>query len=526
MTFSEKVRRIGTPVCPVTSEPPLATNEAPPTWTHRAEAGLFLLAAAAVVVFIVVGIGRPIWADDAYGALMARHGFGGLLEALRNDNNLPVYYILLSLWMRLFGESEPALRALSVVFYLAGAAVVYLLGLAIYKSRRTAWYAGLLYLSSVQLIHQAQSVRMYTMLGFLSAASMLLWVRVFVQENRSRWLASAYVVVNSIGMLTQVWFFFLLFGQFLYLVFRQPRGLKKFVAFGALSAMTFSGLWGSAFLKQLHNGSTHWIPPFHPLALLDILTEFYGAQVVGLLLLLACAVPLVLAAKPVRQAFLRDDATRIVLILFLACILVPLAVSIVKPIYFPARYSTVALPTLAVLLGAVLTRVAPRPYAAFVCYAILMVTAVSHIRDRNVVADGDLPPGQSDRATAEYILQHAAAGDYVVFTNLQRSSADYYFRRAGAEGRFVETSFPEELDQHAGWLDRTAMLRHPEALAVEAERLTERLRSATRTGKAVWVYYGLAGVSDILNSRLNASLTLAERYDLRGPCHREVLRYR
>jgi len=495
--------------------------------TLTAETGLVALATAAVLLFMLVGIGRPIWQDDANAALMSRNDFHGLLEALRQDNNLPVYYVLLSLWMRLFGESEPALRSLSMVFYLAGTGMVFLLGSAIYKSRRTAFYACLLYLASAQLIHQAQSVRMYTLLGFLSATSLLLFVRVFVEEGRSRRLASVYAIVNTVGMLTQVWFFFMLFGQFLCLALWLRRGVKKFIAFTALSGATFFALWGSAFVSQLHNGSTSWIPRFHPIFVLDILTEFYGNQSMGmgLFILLACAAPLVLAARPVRRAFLREDASRIVLTTVLACTLVPLAVSVMKPIYYPARYSTVCLPVLALLLGAILTRLAPRPYAVALCYGILIASMTWHIRDRNVVGNGGLPPGQSDRTTAEYILRHAAPGDYIVFTNLTRAAADYYFRRAGTAVRFVETSFPEGLDGHAGWLDRAAMLRHPDTLAAEAGRTTERLAAAARTGKRIWLYDGLPGVSEFLRSNLDRNLALAERHDLRGPFHGELLVY-
>jgi hypothetical protein len=427
--------------------------------------------------------------------------------------------------MRLFGESEPALRSLSVVFYLAGIGMVFLLGSAIYRSRRTAFYAGLLYLTSAQLIHQAQSVRMYTLLGFLSATSLLLFVRVFVQESSSRRLASVYVIVNTVGMLTQVWFFFTLFGQFLCLALWLRHGLKKFIVFTTLCGVTLFAVWGSAFLSQLHNGSTSWIPPFHPIFLLDILIQFYGGQSMGLFFLLACAAPLVSAAGGVRRAFLREDAARIVLTTVLACMVVPLAVSMVKPIYYPARYSTVGLPVLALLLGAILTRLAPRPYAVALCYGILIASMAWHIGDRNIAGNGGLPAGQSDRTTAEYILRHAAPGDYIVFTNLTRAAADYYFRRAGAAVRFVEASFPEELDRHAGWLDRAAMLRHPDTMAAEAGRTTERLAAAARTGKRIWLYDGLPGVSEFLKSDLDAKLALAERHDLRGPFHGKLLVY-
>jgi hypothetical protein len=138
----------------------------------------------------------------------------------------------------------------------------------------------------------------------------------------------------------------------------------------------------------------------------------------------------------------------------------------------------------------------------------------------------NLPPDHSDRSTAEYILRHAAPGDALVFTCLTRTPADYYFRRFGSAKRFVETSFPQELDEHPGWRDNTAMLRHSDALESEASALAARLAQFTRSGRRVWVYYGQdLEVADILKQKLDASLLPVGQKLMRGPCHNFVLAY-
>ena len=86
---------------------------------------LAVCALAAAIVFIAVGIGRPVWLDEANSVLIAGHGFSGIVDALSRDNNLPLYYFLLSGWMRVFGNSEIAVRSLSAVFYLAGCAAAF-----------------------------------------------------------------------------------------------------------------------------------------------------------------------------------------------------------------------------------------------------------------------------------------------------------------------------------------------------------------------------------------------------------------
>jgi mannosyltransferase len=488
-----------------------------------AEIGLAVLGAVAVVVFVLVGIGRPIWLDDAISVLVARYDFHHLVAALRYDNNLPAYYVLVSLWIRLFGESEPALRSLAVLFYLGSGVIVFLLGSRFSNSRRAGFYSCLLYVSSAQLISQAQSVRMYVLLGFLSAASLLLYFRIFVRQDGSKRLAFVYAAVNCAGMLTQVWFFFLLLGQFVSEVLWVRRGLKKFIAAGAASGAAFLALWGPAFLDQLRNPSTTWLPPFRPVFLIDILAHFYGGGITGLAVLLACASPLAVAAIRGRREFLRDRAVRILATILAACILAPMAVTLIKPIYQPARYSTVALPALAVLLGAILTRIASRPYSAGLCYALLIATMIWHVRGSREIAG--LPDSQSDRATAAYIVAHAAPGDFVVFTSLTRATADYYFRRMGASTSFEEVSFPEELDRHPGWLDFAAMLERRAAFSAEARRLSARLGAASRAGKRIWVYCGVETVTEPLTSNLDSALGTATRLNLRGPYHEQLLVY-
>src|SRR5579871_6144148 len=88
----------------------------------------FLLAAfsiAAVATFVFVGADRSIWQDEGATILISSRSFSGIVEGLRHENNFPVYFFLVSIWIRLFGDSEIALRSLSAIFYLAGGGVAF-----------------------------------------------------------------------------------------------------------------------------------------------------------------------------------------------------------------------------------------------------------------------------------------------------------------------------------------------------------------------------------------------------------------
>ena len=521
---------------------------------------LAAITAAAALLFATVGCGRPIWADDACAQWIARHGLPALFAALRNDNNFPAYYVLLSFWMRLFGDSEPAMRSLAALFYLGGAAGTFLLARSVFRDWRAALYVAIFYVGSAQAIAQAQAVRMYSMLGFLTAISIWLFWRIFVQpltaghHPRSKGVANwaclptarpalsgeqqaqpgivlAYLAINSIGMLTQIWFCFVLLAQFVAL--RRER--KRFMSLAAGPALLLALLWGPALLAQLRNGSTHWLPPFRLWFVADSLLGLYATPiatvefgdwaipVVGSAVLLMCAV---LWWRPEAKTFRREPGIRILCTIGAVTVLAPLAVSIVKPIYAPHRYSIISLPPAAVLLGTTVARFASRPCAGAIAMFLLLTSAVWHIHERHQQPASPPPDWQNDRTTAAYIAHHARPSDAVVFTSLTRAAADYYFHRFGAEGRFLEASFPAELDRHPGWMDGAALLRHPEAVEHDAKQLFSRLSVLAGQGQTIWVYYGYdVTVSDFLKRKLDTQLTLQGRVDLHGPFHTQLLVY-
>jgi hypothetical protein len=475
----------------------------------------FLLGAAlaAAVAFVAIGLQRPIWADDADAIRVARLGLAGIVTSFRNDNGLPVYFFVLSLWMRVFGESEIAVRLLSAMFYLAGAGTVGVLAWDIYRNRRAAVYSALLYLASAQMIRQAHAVRAYSLLGLLTAAS-LLW--------HGRRKHAAWAIVTTLGLLTHIWFFFVLFAEGVCDLLWRRDNLKRL----AMPPAVFAIAWGPIFAAQLHNGSTHWFRPFQASYIADVFVQFYEYRELALVLLGACVVAVALADRTAFREFFGEQGTRAMALVAGMCAGVPLAISIFRPIYYPGRYTTIALPALAVLMGAILARFAPRVYAQALCYAMLLAGLAMAVSTRGGTTFGNLPAEFSDRSTMEYILAHAARGDALVFTCLTRTSADYYLRRNGAEGRFVEASFPEELDRHPGWRDNAAMLQHSEALDAEAADVASRLAELARGGHRVWVYYGQdLEVADRLKSALDRKLILLDQRAVRGPCHIFVLEY-
>src|SRR3990167_3237912 len=74
--------------------------------------------------------GESIWFDEAVSVAASKLGF---LEQIRwslasSDNNPPLYYAFLSVWVLLFGDSEFAVRLPSAIFGSFSILLIYIVG--------------------------------------------------------------------------------------------------------------------------------------------------------------------------------------------------------------------------------------------------------------------------------------------------------------------------------------------------------------------------------------------------------------
>jgi hypothetical protein len=498
-------------------------NTGAPSWDAVAERILWWGTAISAILFIVIGIDRSIWLDEANSALIASGNMHSIVDSLRRDNNLPAYYFLLWGWMKAFGDSEAALRGLSAICYLGGVGVAYAIGREVFEDRRAAGYATLFYVMSSLAVRQAQNVRMYSLLGLVSGASTLLFLRL-LRESRGRRSWYLYIAVNALGLLTHVWFGFVLAGQLAAVALYKRKLWPRIAGAVILSGLPFGLLWGTSFWMQLHNGATDWMR-FRLWFLGDAFFSFYGGPARMLVFILAAAVAGMAGWRALVQ-FAARDHVKTTAVVYGVSLLLPLAVSVVKPIYWPGRYMIIALPPLAVLLGGIYGRLAPRAIAVCTC-ALFLATAVwTHVTNRNQVPESTMAEGQTDQAAVTFLLAHAHAGDALVFTSLTRAAADYYLRRAGAADKFVEVSFPLENASHLGWSDPSLALRQRSTLETEALGIALRLRSVTETGGKVWFYYGSdRRTADILKDRFEATFAREGEEPLAGPYYRGLLTY-
>ncbi|MFH0773164.1 MAG: glycosyltransferase family 39 protein [bacterium] len=109
------------------------------------------------------------WRDEAFSYLMARLPVHTLLWSTAQDANPPLYYLLLKLWMGIFGSSEVAIRCLSLIFFWATLYVIYLIMKEVYRlgTKKSLFYL-LLFIINPLLHYYAFEARMYSMMAFVA----------------------------------------------------------------------------------------------------------------------------------------------------------------------------------------------------------------------------------------------------------------------------------------------------------------------------------------------------------------------
>jgi hypothetical protein len=497
-----------------------------PSLVETLEKWLLPVGVIAALSIGIVGIGRFIRLDEANSVIIASSNVGRILEYLRNDNNLPFYYLMLHGWIRLGGINEWVVHLPSVAFYLLAVGATYWLGWEVSQDWRSALYSGFFFLVSLQAIQQAQKTRMYSLLGLVAALSTLFFFRAWWGKTASKRDWALYALVNAVGTFVHVWYFFLLLAHALCGLLFQRKRLRSLAAAQCLSLSPFVVLWARYLSQQAKIGATDWMPHVRPSFFLSVLGEFYGGERWGLVFLFVVAGICVLGARNRDQREqLPYRAVAALATIALVCLIVPLLVSFVRPIYWPGRYTMIALPALAAALGCCVAALASPALRVPFAYGMLIIVIALHVRSRHKVFENSVnvfAEGESDKTATRQLCRSAGPRDTLVFTGLTRAGVEYYLRRFGCGQDLVLLSLPADTADHLGWVRRTAT----EDLRAEAEGIAQRFMQETQGGGKLWLIlaYGRQD-QKVFTEVFDRDLGASTRLPLRGSFFDEVLIY-
>jgi mannosyltransferase len=198
------------------------------------------------------------WIDEGLSVGIASHPLTDIPGVLRQDGSPPLYYLLLSVWMDMFGFGEADTHVLSVGLAVLCVPAAFLAARAMFGTR-AGWIAALLAGMNPFLTYYAQETRMYALVALLSTIVSGTFVLAFVQRRRA-WLP-VFALALVLLMYSHNWGLFLAVGTgvaLLVLLAGDPdrRSLLRdaLLAYGAV-ALAYAPWLPSLVFQARHTGA-------------------------------------------------------------------------------------------------------------------------------------------------------------------------------------------------------------------------------------------------------------------------------
>ncbi|MDQ6810433.1 MAG: glycosyltransferase family 39 protein, partial [Actinomycetota bacterium] len=239
-------------------------------------------------------IGGQFWMDEAITTGIASHSLSAIPGILRHDGSPPLFYLLLHLWMSVFGSSEAATHALPLLLGLATIPVGMWAGWSLF-GRRAGLIAAVLFAFSTFLTQYAQETRMYELMGLLGLLAATAFIHAFVYRRRKYLILFA--VCEALMLYTHAWGMFFGAGSVLalipvYLASADRRGLIRDAAMAYAGAAALFAPWLPNFVYQATHTGAPWAPPPRFGAPVLISRDLMGGDRITIGLLLATVVGL------------------------------------------------------------------------------------------------------------------------------------------------------------------------------------------------------------------------------------------
>ena len=399
--------------------------------------------AAPVLVAVLVALsfalrtsqlGAGFWIDEGISVGIAHHHWSSIPSLLRQDGSPPAYYMLLGLWIRVFGDGEKATHALSLVFALACIPVAYAAARTIFD-RRTGLICAALAAFTPYLTYYGQETRMYALESFLSLVAVLAYVEGVVRGRRA-WLA-ALVPTLALMVYSHNWGLLFCAALAAATALYVREGLRRFAAVAVGVAVLYVP-WVPTFLSQVRHTGAPWStrPSFHEL--LTAPGAVVGGDAAFVALVVAASAGLALTARRTERALA---------VVVGGTVLLAWLTSQISPAWTTRYFSVVLGPTI-VLAAAAVARAQRIGIVALV--AVFVLWWGFNVRDEK----------ENARSIARGLAPLVHPGELVVSTHPEQVPVLRYYLGGGF--RWATTLGPVRDDRVFDWRDAVDRLRAAE----------------------------------------------------------------
>jgi mannosyltransferase len=293
-------------LAPLLEIPPIVEVH-PPGWFERlprrlTTAGILVVLMAISAVLRTRTLSGQLWFEEAIATGIAQHSLGALSGVLRNAGSAPLYYVVLHIWIDLFGAGQTTTHLLSLLIGLLTIPIAMWAGWSM-AGRRAGVFAAILFAFSSYLTRYAQETQPFELLVLLGLLTTVGFVYGFVHRRR-RWLwlfgAGLALMLYTQGTALMYWF-----GAAVALVFvwrSAPADARRGIVRDAVLCFGAAFIVYLPWLPTTISQVAHDTAPFHysPLPGATVPSQLLGSERVDVTLLIAVligAVPLTAAAR-------------------------------------------------------------------------------------------------------------------------------------------------------------------------------------------------------------------------------------
>ena len=406
---------------------------------------------------------KSVWLDEAASIAHVRLGATSFARVLAGrDPNMGLYYALLYPWVRVFGESEFAVRSLSAIFAAAAVPALYVVGSRLF-GRVAGVAAAVLLAVNAFAVQYAQEARAYSLVLLLVTASSYFFLADLAHPSRRT--RAGFVLASALAVYAHYFAVYVLAAQLLAVgLARKPCDVRRWA--GSLAAIAVLCAPEAAAAARGGTGRISWIPQPTSHHLVRAVLALTG----GSWTLLVAFFGAGLVAASLGAAERRFWPYGYAAAWFLVPVLGSFAASFVQPM-FVRYYLIVGLPGLLLLASAGLARL-PRPAAAAAVLALVVVSCLrlGHWYERR--------SAENWRDATAYVLERARPGDAVVlYPGFVRSAFEYYERRfRSAALRELDPELPAVAPSRIWLVARASEVRRAPAPFAQLQLGLERTR--------------------------------------------------
>jgi MFS family permease len=389
------------------------------------------------------------WMDEAITTGISSHSLSAIPGILRHDGNPPLYYMLLHVWIQIFGASESATHALSLLFGLLTIPVGFWAGWSLF-GRRAGIMAAVLLAFSAFLTQYAQETRMYELMGLLGLFATAGFLHGFVFGRRK------YLIMFSIALAlmlyTQSWGVFFWLGSAIalipvYLRSDDRRGLLRDAAMSFIGAGILYLPWLPNFLYQAKHTAAPWDSSPHFGAPVQLSRNLLGGDRVSIALLLAATIGV---AELFTRAHRRTREATVMWTLIaipVATLALAWVASQITPAWVP-RYFAPVLGAIVLLAAFGCARSGVVGIVAIVFSVIFLINPASYT-----------PAYKSDvRDISGEMTPRLHPGDLVVSAQPEQTTLAWYYMPPDL--RYASTLGPVSDPSYMDWIDALKRLQH------------------------------------------------------------------